>query len=370
MDSCARRVLLLSFSFFLSSILRAQEVTLYGILDGGIEVSKSPGQASKTHMISGFLSGNRIGIKALQRLSAGNSITFQLEQGFRLNNGKEHKSGLAFSRQASLGFKSFWGEIAGGRVGALSSECGSYHMLPEEYIGTSYSSKADSYSALILTERYNNALVYKSPMVANLSLSLMYSNGTTNDGNNWGLNSHYYGLGLEYRNKDFWMTGIAEYLDNKNEISLENKVYQVSGTGLYTVGMGYAFGDIKLAGTYQFANKAILIENYMNAGQFIGDNPLHNGVRQNAFSFSIDSPKFGGHLGLQFNYACGKFLDIKNGQKQYSTISIGTAYTFNLSKQTTIYSYAGWGDTSQAMRHPNADDIRGYALELGLRHRF
>lgn len=358
----------LSICLLISPVCLASSVTTYGILDGGVQISKAPGESTLVQMANGYQSGNRLGIKGVEDLGRGYSVFFQLEQGFKLNNGNEHKSGFAFSRQASIGFKGSFGELSFGRLGALSSDCGTYSILPPSIVGTSYSSKANSYSALILTDRYNNVIVYKTPTIGGFTFSAMYSNGTGADTEKWSLNNHYYGLGAVYAKAKLTLTGILEYIDNKAQNFSDGR--KSKGTQFYTFGAGYDFGFMNLAVTYQFANKAMVIENYLQTSDFISKNVLKNGARQHAFVLSADAPLWGGRAGLQFNYANGKFLDSTIGKKDYSTVSLGGVYTYSFSKRTNLYSFTGYGATRKALRTAAANSIRGYSIAVGLRHKF
>ncbi len=67
----------------------ASNVTLYGVLDAGVTVSKLHGDSTKVQMSNGNWMGNRWGIKGSEDLGNGNSVFFKLEQGFKLSNGNE-----------------------------------------------------------------------------------------------------------------------------------------------------------------------------------------------------------------------------------------------------------------------------------------
>lgn len=82
----------------------ASNVTLYGVLDAGVTVSKLHGDSTKVQMSNGNWMGNRWGIKGSEDLGNGNSVFFKLEQGFKLSNGNEASEGKAFSREAALAF--------------------------------------------------------------------------------------------------------------------------------------------------------------------------------------------------------------------------------------------------------------------------
>lgn len=64
-------------------------VTMYGILDGGLTVSKLQHQSAKVQMTNGNWLSNRWGLMDQEDLGGGSSVYFKLEQGFNLSNGSE-----------------------------------------------------------------------------------------------------------------------------------------------------------------------------------------------------------------------------------------------------------------------------------------
>ena len=65
----------------------ASNVTLYGVMDGGVVVSKAKKEDTKVQAKSGFNSGSRWGLKGVEELGNGYTVGFQLEQGFNLDDG-------------------------------------------------------------------------------------------------------------------------------------------------------------------------------------------------------------------------------------------------------------------------------------------
>ena len=193
----------------------ASNVTLYGVLDAGVTVSKLHGDSTKVQMSNGNWMGNRWGIKGSEDLGNGNSVFFKLEQGFSLSNGNEAKAGKAFSREAALGVTGDWGTVAFGRFGALSSDCGSYSILGGAPYTTSFKTIGSMYSAFYLTDRYDNSIIYLTPEYNGFQGHFMYSNGRKSDENKWSYNQHYYGAGLTYGNGPLNADLIYEALDYK-----------------------------------------------------------------------------------------------------------------------------------------------------------
>ncbi|MFM0234088.1 porin [Paraburkholderia sediminicola] len=85
-------------------------VTLYGIIDVGLNyISNDNGKANWT-LTSGVSRGSRWGFVGTEDLGGGLKAVFQLENGFSLTNGSLGQGGLEFGRQAWVGLSS---DVAG-----------------------------------------------------------------------------------------------------------------------------------------------------------------------------------------------------------------------------------------------------------------
>lgn len=358
-------------------IVQAQsDVTLYGVLDGGITVSKLKGDDTKVQMSNGNLYGNRWGLKGTEELGGGNYVGFVLEQGFKMSSGAEHKTGKAFSRQTTLKVGGQWGEIGLGRFGGLGSDLGSYSMLGGTPLMTGYSILGDMYGSFYLTDRYDNSIVYVSPNFGGWKLQMMYSNGVTGDDSKWSRNGHYYGVGVAYDSGALKTNLIYEVLDNKNKKQIDGSNY--NATQLLNLGMSYDFGTIKIYGAYELAIHSPLPgvdwKKY-EAGTDVISPILQStgkGANFNAFSLGASAPLWGGTLMGQTQYAFGKVKDKMNpdisGEDKFNTFSIGAAYVYPISKRTGLYSYGGWSTAGKAAKLVN--DLRGWTGIFGMYHRF
>lgn len=95
---------------------RAATMTLYGILDNGMNYVGNEGGHADTKLVSGTMSSNRWGVKGEDTLSGGWRTVFTLENGFDLNSGKIQQNSRIFGRQAWLGLsKSDVGTVTLGR---------------------------------------------------------------------------------------------------------------------------------------------------------------------------------------------------------------------------------------------------------------
>ncbi|MBR8428153.1 MULTISPECIES: porin [Burkholderia cepacia complex] len=81
-------------------------VTLYGLIDEGINYTNNVGGHSNFEMQSGFAQGSRWGLKGVEDLGGGTKAVFQLENGFDVNSGAAGQGKRMFGRQAYVGLQS------------------------------------------------------------------------------------------------------------------------------------------------------------------------------------------------------------------------------------------------------------------------
>lgn len=186
----------------------ASNVTLYGVIEEGVVVSKAKHKDTMVDLKAGFDSGNRWGIKGVEDLGNGYSVGFILEQGFSADDGQSYtekdaagtkKGGYAFGREAILNVKGGFGSLAFGRTGGLAF-AQSQSIRTGWVFGTGY--QAAAWNALDwVAKRMNNTVSYATPVFSGFSVHAMYSNsgtdGTATDGEKWSKNGHYYGLGVK-----------------------------------------------------------------------------------------------------------------------------------------------------------------------------
>lgn len=102
---------------FAASAQAQSSVTLYGIVDAGIEyVNHASADGSATHLVSGGKNTSRWGLRGVEDLGGGLKAVFQLESGINIANGQFDDSGGAiFDRRATIGLKNRFGQITLGR---------------------------------------------------------------------------------------------------------------------------------------------------------------------------------------------------------------------------------------------------------------
>ena len=186
----------------------ASNVTLYGVIDTGLLVSKVKHKDTLVQMSTGFDSGSRWGIKGVEDLGNGYAVGFQLEQGFDSDTGADNatsSAGKSFGRESRF---------------YVTGAFGAYNILTGWVFGTSYDVSGSWTSFGRANSRVNNAIAYVSPSFAGFNLYAMYSNGTSDDANKWAKNDHYYGLGLKYANGPAKASLIFEAADNKSNYDI------------------------------------------------------------------------------------------------------------------------------------------------------
>ncbi|WP_213763647.1 porin [Caballeronia sp. dw_19] len=101
----------------ITSAAHAQSsVTLYGLIDEGLDYTSNAGGHSLYALSSGDEVGSRWGLKGTEDLGGGVRAIFDLESGFNVDNGKFGQEGQAFGRQAFVGLSSSkLGELTFGR---------------------------------------------------------------------------------------------------------------------------------------------------------------------------------------------------------------------------------------------------------------
>lgn len=344
-------------SVFPTAIMAAPNISLYGVVDGAIAVKKAKGESAKVQFDNGIWAGSRFGIKGNEDLGNGYGINFVLEQGFKLFNGAEMSAGRAFARQSNLALTSKYGQVAFGRMGGLSSDCGTYSILHGSSLWTSYYNNGNIYGTFILSDRYDNVVTYKTPSIDGSTITFMYSNGISGDDNKWSHNQHYYGIGYDFSSDKAMFSVIWEMYDNKYS-ELPAKSSQV-----FTMGGSYNFGPATLYGAYQFALHAYRLPDYVRP-----DNMGSKGANQHSFSASVGFPIAGGELKFQGNLGVGKLKDVSEGEDNYTLWSAATAYEYPISKRTLFYSYAGYGKGAKLVREtPN---YNSWTVSVGLSHSF
>lgn len=228
-------------------------VTLYGILDSGLEylnnASITNGQThSVTRLTSGDMSGSRWGIQGREDLGGGTRAFFLLESGINVNTGASLQGGREFGRLAYVG-------IADDKLGtlALGRQGGLFLDWVSEYNPLKNAVYAIKMQDPAFSDRLDNTVRYEKQFGFGLSAIAQYS---------FGYDAVTYGAqpagdtrfarviegGLRYKNGPFSATLVY---DQKNGGS-------TTATAAHTTKAGGYEGDqdrrVALAASYKFAS--------------------------------------------------------------------------------------------------------------------
>lgn len=160
----------------------AQSVTMYGVVDTGVEFVNNVGAAGNSVVRMNTLTGtvpSRWGLRGTEDLGNGLKSVFVLEGGFAPDSGNANQGGRLFGRQALVGLQSNqWGQISFGRQYTMLF----WATLDPDILGPNAfgSGSLDSY---LPNTRADNAIAYKGTF-GGLTLGATYSFGR--DGTNAG----------------------------------------------------------------------------------------------------------------------------------------------------------------------------------------
>ncbi|WP_233852967.1 porin [Paraburkholderia sp. HD33-4] len=191
-------------------------VTLYGLLDQGINyISNDGGHANWTNT-SGVLNGPRWGLKGSEDLGGGLKAIFTLENGFSISSGALAQ-GRMFARQSYVGLSSArFGSVTLGRQ--YDSIIDYVQSLPSSniYIGVGHPFDNDN---LINSFRINNSIKYSSIDYNGLTFGGLYGfSNTPSNGEASGFAANRaWSLGANYKNGGLALAAGYIRLSSPNE---------------------------------------------------------------------------------------------------------------------------------------------------------
>jgi len=87
---------------FAAPVLAQSNVTIYGIADAGIQVSRNGGSGTNTKLVSGIADGSRLGFKGLEDLGDGYKAIFTLESRIELDTGRQQAGNISDNQGFAL----------------------------------------------------------------------------------------------------------------------------------------------------------------------------------------------------------------------------------------------------------------------------
>lgn len=320
--------------------VQAAQVSLYGSVSTGVlyqnQASLSGGQDAANQeskdsftMESGFWGDSIWGITGEEDLGNGWTVGFTLENEFGSDTGEMAgaEDSVLFDSQAYLRIGNDKVNFAFGNIGGLASAGGDFDLIcgfdpMEAFVGVAglgaFASK-DFASG-------NMAVVEVTPMEG-FKVSLMGNTGDDDSNAKWSDRDHYYGLGVSYENGPLALAAIAEMRKYDRQAGWSDN----DDSWIFTVAAAYDFEVIRPSFVYQHASKT---------REFGASDPLDSSGAYNFDSFMLGAtaPLGQGTLRASVQYVKGE-NDAVSDEEGSATI-LGLAYTYDMSKRTTLYGAA------------------------------
>ncbi|MEM5457366.1 porin [Paraburkholderia phytofirmans] len=360
-------------------------VTLYGLIDEGINYTNNVGGNKLFEFQSGTVQGSRWGLKGAEDLGGDLKAVFQLESGFNVNNGKLGQGGLMFGRQAWVGIASNqYGTVTLGRQYDSVVNYLAQTTANGTWGGGMFSHPYDNDNT-DNTFRINNTVKYTSPEIAGFKFGGTYSfSNDTNFANN-----RAYSMGVQYVIGGLLLE--AAYLQANNQSSTaggaigNNPAADENFLGnklrIFGAGATYTFGSANVGISYSNT----FVANLVSSG-YVGKITPASGTLSNLRyqNFEINgkyqfTPAF--FVGAMYTYTLSGF-NATTGKLKPNYETAGLMADYSLSKRTDVYvqsayQHVGGDRTGSALDFafvPVADDVSSnrnqVVARVGLRHKF
>jgi predicted porin len=346
-------------------------VTLYGVLDEfvGYQSSKAGGKSTSLSVLgnNGELT-SRWGLRGTENLGGGYRTTFDLENGFDPDTGKQQNAYRFFDRQAWVGVAAPYGEV---RFGRQNTPMFAWSGNMDAFSAATYGSGYNDFANWLA--RVDNDISYISPKISGTQIELHYSVGGqpgTLAGN------AVYQAGVQTNQGPVYLA--LAYLNAANATNT-NRVQEIMAGGNFDYGWGKIYIGFFRANDVISSTTGNALSN--PAGKYdpaVG--PVSNvaGNYHTTWSFSADY-RFSPFLSVGAGYAfISDSSSLDNDARQMSAI-----VNYDLSKATRLYAVvsrlnnynsaefkmAGASITTGSFLTPGAGQSETGA-QVGIRHTF
>ncbi|HHK5605049.1 TPA: trimeric porin PorB [Neisseria polysaccharea] len=337
------------------------DVTLYGTIKAGVEVSRVKNQGVKTKtatQIADF--GSKIGFKGQEDFGNGMKAIWQLEQKASIAG---TNSGWA-NRQSFIGLKGDFGTVRAGNLNTVLKDSGGNVNAWESGSNTE---DVLGLGTIGRVESREISVRYDSPVFAGFSGSVQYvPRDNANDVDKYKhtkSSRESYHAGLKYENAGFfgqYAGSFAKYADLNDEAKRvavgTASAHAVKDYQVHRVVAGYDANDlyVSVAGQYEAAknNEDSTSPNY--------------GKKHEQTQVAATAAYRFGNVTPRVSYAHGfkaKVNGVKEASYQYDQVIVGADYDF--SKRTSALVSAGW-----LKQGKGAEKVEKTASMVGLRHKF
>ena len=355
----------------------AADVQLYGVVDEGFIYTNTKVTDEKSdnqfQLGSGLNLGSRWGLKGTEDLGNGYKVGFKLESGFNADTGTLQENRL-FRREAGLTLYGPFGSLGFGRFGGIASAAGTYDLIG--YVD-SFDGGDNNVWGFAASSRYDNVVAYQTPRFAGLQLTAQYSFKTDSSATA----ATYSGDEGTSAAKRYASIGVSgDYGAAQFAAGYELTKYGANTSGIREV----ADKDgslVFVGGNYNFE----VVRVYAEAQYFEGLSGIKNAYKfVNQGKAGCDGLKgYGLHLGAKAPIAAGTltaglyYVDAKedltaDADQDFKYYGVSARYVYPLSKRTSVYGGAGYGQTSvdNAAANGSDQDTKLVQAYVGLSHTF
>jgi general bacterial porin, GBP family len=364
---------------FSGTALAQSNVTMYGIVDVGVQILKADNKSSLVGVESGYQSGSRFGVRGSEALGGGMTAIFTLEAGYDVSTGQSAQGGRLFGRQAWAGLQTGLGSIVAGRIATFSSGTGSFDMFGQvDPFSTGWG--INSLGSTFLSAnalRLDNTLAYVSPTWGGLKFGLAYSfntNGAETAGSS--TNTRAFASGVSWGAGPFYAVATYDQIQYRDCVTPLVQPCGSPNQKHLQLGASWDFGFMKLSGGYadQSNIRSVLTNPVVSGGTGVALPGFlaATGFDNNAYFVGASVPLFGGKLLASYQWSsadskCNPLAPLACFEPSYSVIGVG--YEYNFSRRTNMYVGFGQRDPSGTLDVAN-QTFGGYQAALGIRHMF
>lgn len=317
-----KKLIALAVAGLVSAPVFAQSnVTVYGVADAGIAYGDH-GEGEFQGVLSGVLSGSRIGFKGSEDLGNGLKAVFQLEQGFDIGTGAaspDVAGDSVFSRQAWVGLSGAWGTVGLGRQYAPG-----YFANYDAVLGANISPQSllSAQTGATITPnsgaRWDNSVTYTGSFSGLTARAIYSAQAETNEFDPvtgqelmGAADDDAMGLGLDYSNGPLKVGAVYHFLKDAEGVTGSDDQQE------WLLGASYDFGVLTLAGSYQQTQNTDFVD----------------GLDVDIYQLGVIVPVgAAGNVHVAYGEA-----DVDGAGFDGKTKAYTIAYTHALSKRTTAY---------------------------------
>lgn len=364
----------------------AGQVTLYGVVDEGLNYTKEDVKMDGVRSVdqhsfgldSGLNAGSRIGLTGQEALGNGMTVGFKLENGFQADTGAFGSDNRIFDREASLTVTSPFGRLSAGRMGGIASAAGSYDIVYA--IGDAFDGGDNKIFGLAKSARYDNMLTYQTPMMAGLQATVQYS--FKEDALDANRKSIREGSSDANRYTSVALTGnygpfnavLAYELQKYGSNVVENKAIVSSvpskdGQAVY-LGGNYDFGVAKAFAMAQYFKGQNALT-AMSAFDLKDESKPTAGYKGYGLHLGTVVPVCAGNLTIGGYYVDGK-AEFERYDRDNDYIGVATRYVYPLSRRTSLYAGAGYAHSKLDADNTQKGEFKANVTQayMGMTHKF